>query len=72
MIWSALGAEGLPLRPGEHYLRADSADEFVAAIERVRGGGLDPALDAARDAASALTWPRIAAELAERYSTSVR
>ena len=32
VVATAVGAEGLPVVPGEHYVRADSPDEFAEAI----------------------------------------
>jgi glycosyltransferase involved in cell wall biosynthesis len=78
IVSTALGVEGLGLREGEHYLRAEDAAGFAAAVARLRGEleRADPALlarrDAAREAVAELTWPRIADALADRYSTSVR
>src|SRR6202042_2685227 len=35
VISTAVGVEGLPLTAGEHYLHAETAAEWVAAIERI-------------------------------------
>ena len=37
VISTAIGVEGLPLTPGEHYLLADTAAELAGAIERLLG-----------------------------------
>lgn len=78
IVSTALGVEGLPLVAGEHYLQAEDAAGFaqaLAALRRELETG-DPALarrcEAARAAVEHLTWPRVAAGLAELYSTSVR
>ena len=69
VISTALGVEGLPLRPGEHYLRAETAPEWVEAIERLRSDAAEVAAMAerARDAVAHLAWPRITARLAGTY-----
>jgi glycosyltransferase involved in cell wall biosynthesis len=36
VVSTAKGVEGLALRPGEHYVRAETAPEFVAALEQLR------------------------------------
>lgn len=77
VISTALGVEGLPLREGETYLRAEDETGFAAAAGQLRSEleSGDPALGArcaaARDAVADLTWPRIAAELAERYEAQM-
>jgi glycosyltransferase involved in cell wall biosynthesis len=67
VISTELGAEGLPIRAGEHYARAQSAEEWIAAIEQLRGGALVQMAERARQALRDLTWTRIAAALAETY-----
>jgi glycosyltransferase involved in cell wall biosynthesis len=67
MISTALGAEGLPLRAGTEFLRAEDAAGFAAAAAQVRAGGLEPMVAAARRAVEPLLWPRIVDDLAERY-----
>ena len=68
VISTVLGVEGLPLRPGEHYLRAETAPEWVEAIDRLRSDAAEVAAMAARarDAVTHLTWPRITAQLPAR------
>ena len=78
IISTSLGAEALPLRAGEHYLHAEDAEGFAAAVRELRAELVEhsPAvvarLAAARAAVAHLTWPQIADELAEVYRTSVR
>jgi glycosyltransferase involved in cell wall biosynthesis len=73
IISTALGVEGLLDRPGEQYLRAETAEDFAAAAAALRreleaGGDATRArCQAARDATAHLTWPRIGAELADLY-----
>ena len=67
VISTAAGVEGLPLTPGEHYLHAETAAEWVAAIERVRTGAVADLAANARSALRGFTWPQIAAGLAELY-----
>jgi glycosyltransferase involved in cell wall biosynthesis len=67
VISTALGAEGLPVRPGEHYARAETAGEWVAAVDRLRRGELAGMASAARSQLADFTWPRIAAALAQTY-----
>jgi glycosyltransferase involved in cell wall biosynthesis len=37
VVSTTLGVEGLPLEPGRHYLRGDTADEFAAAVVQLLG-----------------------------------
>jgi polysaccharide biosynthesis protein PslH len=67
VISTALGAEGLPIRPGEHYTGAKTPDQWVAAVARLRAGDLRRTAAAARAALEAFTWPRIASGLADLY-----
>lgn len=39
VVSTTIGVEGLPLEPGTHYLRADSAEDFAAAILRLLADG---------------------------------
>lgn len=67
VISTAVGAEGLPVEPDRHYLRAEDSEGFAAAAralrtqpERVREISL-----AARSALEAFVWPSISVRLAE-------
>jgi hypothetical protein len=57
----------LPVRAGEHYAHAETADEWVLATERLRRGELVDLAPAARQALADLTWPRITAALVDTY-----
>jgi glycosyltransferase involved in cell wall biosynthesis len=39
VVSTSIGVEGLPLIPGEHYLLADNAPDFAAAILRLMEDG---------------------------------
>lgn len=67
VISTSLGVEGLPIVAGEHYARAETVSEWVAAIEQLRRGELHGMAERARPALSGLTWPRIVAALADTY-----
>ena len=73
VVSTRLGAEGLPVRPGEHYLESDEPDGFARALIRVGedcaagDGELPGRLERAREAIEPLFWPRIVAALAELY-----
>jgi hypothetical protein len=67
VISTGFGAEGLPLRAGEHFARAETAEEWVVAIEQLRVGALVHMAERARGALRDFTWPRIAAALAATY-----
>jgi len=70
IVTTSLGAQGLPLEPDVHYLRAETADEFVRAIDRIADGtGTTDLVDRARRAVQPLLWPRITDELCDRYRT---
>jgi glycosyltransferase involved in cell wall biosynthesis len=77
VISTTLGAEGLHVTPGEHYVSADTADEFAAALvdvgERLRSP--DTALatmrDAARAAAERHFWPNVIGDLVEKYRARI-
>jgi glycosyltransferase involved in cell wall biosynthesis len=72
VISTAVGVQGLPLSAGEHYLHAETAAEWVAAIERVRAGAVTDLPAKARSALRAFTWPQIAAGLADLYRELIR
>jgi glycosyltransferase involved in cell wall biosynthesis len=77
LVSTALGAEGLPLRPGEHFLRGETAEEFAGALTSIarwceRGNpALDGLLQNARSAVEHLFWPDITARLADTYGQGV-
>jgi glycosyltransferase involved in cell wall biosynthesis len=78
VVSTSLGAEGLPLRAGAHYLVADTAEEFAGALlelHRLRcepaGGELERLVAGARAAVEPLLWPRIVAELADLYRAQI-
>ncbi len=74
VVSTRLGAEGLPLKAGEHFLQADGPDEFALALfqlERWRrepaGGNLERMLAGAREAILPLMWPRVVEQLVALY-----
>ena len=77
VISTTVGAEGLQVRPGEHYIRADTADEFVAALldlaERLRAPDVEThaMLDAGRAAAERHFWPNVVDDLVELYRSRI-
>jgi glycosyltransferase involved in cell wall biosynthesis len=72
-VTTGVGAEGLPIRPGEHFLRADDANAFAAALLDVarwtedRDARLTELLDHGRDAVEPLFWPAIVQGLVATY-----
>jgi glycosyltransferase involved in cell wall biosynthesis len=69
VVSTSVGAEGLPLVPGEHFLRADSPSEFAAAVVRlVRTPELRRRLGRAGRALieGRYSWPQVAAEFESR------
>jgi len=77
VVSTGLGAEGLPVEAGTHYLRGDDAGAFAAALVDVAGrcedreAGLAGMLGAGRAAVSGLFWPRIVDDLARAYLDEV-
>ncbi len=77
VISTRLGAEGLPVAPGEHFLEADGAEHFAAAAVRVAewcanpGDDLERMVASARAAVKPLLWPGIAERLAELYRSEL-
>lgn len=74
VVSTRLGAEGLPLRPGVHYLEADEPEPFAEALAAVardaeRDGGLDTLLARAREEIDPLLWPHIGERLARLYAS---
>jgi glycosyltransferase involved in cell wall biosynthesis len=74
VISTSLGAEGLPLLGGEHFLLADDANSFADAALRVAewskqpdGGELERLIASAREAARGFFWPEITGRLVELY-----
>jgi polysaccharide biosynthesis protein PslH len=69
IITTALGAQGLPLEPDVHYLRAETPSEFIAAIDRVAAGAASTGdlVERARHAVAPLMWSNISATLSQRY-----
>ncbi|HET6203103.1 MAG TPA: glycosyltransferase family 4 protein [Planctomycetota bacterium] len=48
VLTTAVGAEGLSARPGEHFLRVENPPEGVEALRKVVANGLGPVVAAAR------------------------
>lgn len=77
IVSTRLGVEGLPLRPREHYLAAETPDEFAAALGWLRRtSGESPTeveemTAAARAAVEDFMWPRIARDLADLYEAEL-
>jgi glycosyltransferase involved in cell wall biosynthesis len=67
VISTALGVQGLPLTAGTHYLHAETATEWVRAIDRVRAGVAADLPANARRALRDYTWPQIGTGLADLY-----
>ena len=69
VVSTGVGAEGLPLVPGEHFLRADDPDEFAAAVTSLLR---DPARRRALGAAGRrlveerYSWVKVAGEFEAR------
>jgi glycosyltransferase involved in cell wall biosynthesis len=78
LVSTSVGAEGLPVRPGDHYVCADDPDAFADAVAglgaRIAGGdrGITTMLEAARTAVEPLFWPGIAARLGDVYDEAAR
>jgi polysaccharide biosynthesis protein PslH len=77
VISTSLGAEGLPVTAGEHFLQADDAEAFEAAAVRVAEWSLDPGdeperlLARAREAIRPFFWEAIADRLVELYRSEL-
>jgi polysaccharide biosynthesis protein PslH len=77
VISTRLGAEGLPVVAGEHFLEADDAERFAAAAVRLAewcahpGDELERLIASARAAVEPLFWPGIADRLAELYQAEL-
>lgn len=78
VVSTALGAEGLPVLAGEHFLAAETAPQFADALLTIARwcDESDPALnrllDRARGAIEHLFWPEIVARLARTYEAVQR
>jgi glycosyltransferase involved in cell wall biosynthesis len=78
VISTSLGAEGLPVVAGEHFLQADDPESFAAAAERLAEWSLRPEDDEveslianAREAIVPLFWPAVAKRLVELYRSEL-
>jgi polysaccharide biosynthesis protein PslH len=77
VISTRLGAEGLPVVAGRHFLQADDAEHFADAAVRVAewcahpGDALERLVAGARWAVEPLLWPGIADRLAELYRSEL-
>lgn len=73
VVSTPVGAEGLPVAAGTHYLEAADAGGFVASLQTLatwsvdEPGPMQHLLDEARAAITPLFWPRIVADLAAFY-----
>jgi glycosyltransferase involved in cell wall biosynthesis len=73
VVSTTLGAEGLQVAPDNHYLRADTVEEFVSALvgvaERLTAPDrvLTTMIGDARAAAERHFWPNVVADLIETY-----
>lgn len=69
IVATRLASEGLPFEDGKQLLHAETAEEFVGALLRLRREpGLGPRLtDAAWELAQAYDWRQIGARLVELY-----
>jgi hypothetical protein len=78
VVSTGLGAEGLPVLAGEHYLRADDPETFAAAVRELDRRWRDPAderlpamLSSAREAVAELFWPRVVKRLIALYRSQL-
>lgn len=75
VVSTAVGAEGLPLVPGQHYLRADEPDDFArAVVSLLRDPARRQALGAAghRLVKERYSWTQVAKEFEARCKEAVR
>jgi polysaccharide biosynthesis protein PslH len=78
VVSTALGAEGLPVGAGEHFLTAETGPRFADALLTIArwceesDPALNRLLDRARRAIEHLFWPDIAARLAATYEAIQR
>ncbi|MGA7964892.1 MAG: glycosyltransferase family 4 protein [Gammaproteobacteria bacterium] len=73
VVSTSVGAEGLPLRSGEHYLQADGADAFASAVVALAGNA--ERRQALGDAGRKLVreryaWPQVAREFGKLCETA--
>jgi glycosyltransferase involved in cell wall biosynthesis len=75
VVSTRLGAEGLPVTPGVHYLEADEPQAFADAVLRAAAAGEDVELEAmrraAREAIEPLFWARIVRGLTDLYRDEI-
>lgn len=78
VVSTSVGAEGLPVRPGEHYACADDASAFANRLAELAVAlRAAPEIEArrlrrARDAVEPLLWPHVGARLARVYLDELR
>lgn len=74
VLSTLLGAEGLPVEPGVHYVAADDVEGFASSLVALAGqcAARDPELErmleSAHDVAAELAWPKITKRLATLYA----
>lgn len=73
VVSTRLGAEGLPVMAGEHFLQAEDPAAFAAAVAAVRDDpeGVRAMVARAATALEGFLWPRIAGDLAAVYATAL-
>jgi glycosyltransferase involved in cell wall biosynthesis len=74
VVSTGVGAEGLPLVPGTHYLRGDAPDAFAGAVvSLLENPGQRTALGAAgrRLVEEKFAWPQVAGQFAARCEQAV-
>jgi glycosyltransferase involved in cell wall biosynthesis len=78
VVSTRLGAEGLPLEADVHFLQADVADDFAAAVlaldhwwREPTSASLDRMISDAREAILPLIWPRVVEQLAALYRSEL-
>jgi glycosyltransferase involved in cell wall biosynthesis len=77
VISTGLGAEGLPVVAGEHFLRADDPDSFASAALRLaawsqhEGGEVQRLIAGAREATQGFFWPEITERLVDLYRSEL-
>jgi polysaccharide biosynthesis protein PslH len=77
VVSTPVGAEGLPVNAGEHYVEASDPAAFAEAVVEVGlmcespDGELARMLDAARGAIEYAFWPNVVGDLIERYQAEI-